>query len=229
MNTSNRQRVPFRELIASVAAEEVWEYQVAAAHECSDVTGATIDALQHPDDFPALEAAIVPGDRVALAIDPGVPQINEIIRGVMKVISQTNAGGVDIVLWDEATDETAEQLRHETDAACEVTRHISDARESLRYLAADESADPIYLNRRLVDADFILPIVTARPLDKLSGYDLSGIFPTLSDSATRIRHREARSLCSKTAANREPPHLAWLLGVQLQLGVQVTLRAMWEI
>jgi hypothetical protein len=222
MNSSDRQRVLFRELIPSVAAEQVWEYQVAMTTECRDVTKATIDALQNPTDFPSLTAAIVPGDRVAVAVDPSVPQLKEVIRGVTKAISQTDADGIDIVLWDEATDETVQHLRRESDPAVEITTHISDSRETLRYLAADESADPIYLNRRLVDADFILPIMMARPIDRLTECDLTGIFPTLSDSASRGRHRDARLSKMDGKANRDLPDLTWLLGVQLLLRIQAS-------
>lgn len=222
MNPSNRQCVLFRDLIPSVAAEQVCHYQVAATAECRDVTQATIDALQNPMDFPSLAAAIVPGDRVALAVDPSVPQLDQIIRGVTKAISQTGAGGIDLVLWDEATDETVQNLRRECDPAVEVTAHIPDSRETLRYLAADEAADPIYLNRRLVDADFILPIMMTRPIDMRTGGDVTGIFPMLSDSATRGRHRDARLSPVAEHANRNPPNLDWLLGVQLLLRIQAS-------
>ena len=222
MNPTNRQRVLFRELISSVAAEQIWEYQVALSAECRDVTKATIDALHNPADFPSLAAAIVPGDRVALAVDPSVPQLSAIIVGVTKAISQTDAGGIDVVLWDEATDELVQQLQRECDPAVDISVHLSDSRETLRYLAADEAADPIYLNRRLVDADFILPIMMLRPIDRLSGCDVTGIFPALSDSATRGRHRDARLARIDENANRNPPNLSWLLGVQLLLRVQAS-------
>ncbi len=224
MNQPKNRRVLFSDLMTSLRTEQVWEYATGESRECREVRQQTHDALQMPEDFPPLAAAIVPGDRIALAVDPNVPQVVDVVRGVIDAISQTEAASVEIVLWDEASDETVQAMTEEVSTAGNVTRHNPSARECLRYLAADESADPIYLNRRLVDADFVLPIVAARPLDKLCSHDLTGIFPALADSATRVRHRD--SLWSQPDFDfkklaSELPDIAWLLGLQVVLSVSV--------
>ena len=42
-------------------------------------------AFDHPIDFPALAHAIVADDRIALAIEPGLPQMMAIVDGVVHV------------------------------------------------------------------------------------------------------------------------------------------------
>ena len=214
------QHVQFQAKQAGLSSLQVWEYDAGTKRISRDVAGETVQALQRPDDFPPLEAAIVSGDRVALAIDPNVPQIDSVIEGVLRLLKAADVSDVELVLWDEATTETLDRL--ETVASdCTVLRHQSDVRESLSYLAADVDADPIYLNRSIVDADLVLPIVAIRPSDISQQRDFSGVYPSLSDSATRNRFDERATaavvpLGSTGSIAREVP---WLLGVQLLLTV----------
>lgn len=220
----NRPRVIFKDLIGSLVAEQIWEYEVAPAKSSDDIRKMAFAALQTPDDFPPLDAAIVPGDRVALAVDPNIPHLGEVVAGVIEAIAQTEAGGVEVVVWDEATDETIAELQNTIGDATPVIRHDPVARLSVRYLGADPAADPIYLNRHLVDADFVLPIMAARPMDKLSGHDLTGVHPALSDSAARRRYRSL-SASEKEERSSEELEISWLLGVQLLVSVRASASA----
>ncbi len=177
-----------------------------------------MEALSTPLDYPPLDAAIVPGDRVAIAIDPNVPQITEIVRGILKAVGGTDAGAIEFVLWDEANDETLQAVSDEVGDAAEVFRHCPSSRESLRYLAADESAAPVYVNRRLVDADFVLPVMSARPDDQRDSQDLAGVYPALADSSTRGRYSDAAA--DQEQHPESPPDIPWLLGVHLLLSVR---------
>ncbi len=179
-----------------------------------DVRAVTCEALLGPLDFPGLAESIVPGDHVVLAIDPNVPQIKQVVAGVIQAISQTEAGRIDVVLWDEVDDVTMETVTKEVSPSSKVIRHQGDRRRDVRYLAADESADPIYVNRLLVDADFVLPVVAARWEGKGDvAADPTGIYPLLVDSASRKRFGDP-------AATPVPAQqTAWLLGVQMHLCV----------
>ena len=202
---------------------EIWEYDAGTNRTSRDVVADTLRALTAPDDFPPIEAAIVAGDRVALAVDPNVPDVDAVIEGVLRMLHSTPAEHIEIVVWDEATDQTLQRIRV---AAGEhtVIPHQSDIRESLCYLAADVDADPIYLNRALVDADFVLPVVAIRPSNLSQRRDLTGVFPSLSDSATRTRFADkissgVASAPAMKSGNTIAEEVPWLLGVQLILGV----------
>ncbi len=202
---------------------EIWEYDAGTNRTSRDVVADTLRALTAPDDFPPIEAAIVAGDRVALAVDPNVPDVDAVIEGVLRMLHSTPAEHIEIVVWDEATDQTLRRIRA---AAGEhkVIPHQSDIRESLCYLAADVDAEPIYLNRALVDADFVLPVVAIRPSNLSQRRDLTGVFPSLSDSATRTRFADkissgVASAPAMKSGNTIAEEVPWLLGVQLILGV----------
>lgn len=223
VSVPDRPPLNFADTIASLDSGQVWQYERWPRKPLSDLPHATYHALQTPRDFPPMEAAIVPGDRVALAVDPNAPSIVEVVEGVLRALGETEAGDVDIVLWDEADDHTLARLQHEVGQATRVIRHQSSDRSSLRYLGADQDAEPVYLNRRLVDADFVLPIVVGRPHDTRAAHDLTGIFPSFADSASRSRLRRG-TFAKNHSAEEAVAHAVeprWLLGVQMMLCVMI--------
>ncbi|EKJ99419.1 hypothetical protein RBSH_05303 [Rhodopirellula baltica SH28] len=176
--------------------------------------------LQTPVDFPTVVEAIVPGDHVALAVDPNVPRVSDVLQGVLSTLVKANAGKVSVVLWHEADESLAERLQEELEAVqagqetlkpmkVEVVRHEPHRRESLRYIVADENAEAVYLAKDLVDADFTLPILSARARDAINNIDPTGIFPLFADAATQHRYQ--------TGVTTEPSEAAWLLGVQVMM------------
>lgn len=215
--------VHFQPKQAGLASVQVWEYDAGTRRTSRDVAGETIRALSAPDDFPPIEAAIVNGDHVAIAVDPNVPNVDEVVDGAIRMLQSTPADQIEVVVWEEATPETINRIKAVA-GEHRVISHESDVRDSLCYLAADVDAEPIYLNRALVDADFVLPIVAMRPTNVVDRHDLTGVFPALSDSATRIRFGEKR-LSGKASApamksgNTIAEEVPWLLGVQLILSV----------
>ena len=216
MNQRNEQKtdtgIQFSSLVKTLRCEDVVQYAGNTELSAADVPGQVNAALQAPIDFPPLEAAIVSGDHVALAVDPNVPQLCDVLLGVMKTIGATDAGEVDIVLWDEASDATIADVKDAVGESANVVRHESSVRESLRYLGADNDADPIYFSRPIVDADFVLPIIATRPRDGATQNDLTGIFPLLADSHTRARFREKN-------AWSEESQVAMMIGAQLILTI----------
>lgn len=225
MTPGNEDILRFQVKQSELSAVQVWEYDAGTRQHCRDVSAATIGALTAPDDFPPIEAAIVGGDRVALAVDPNIPDVERVIDGTLRTLRSTEAAAIEIVVWDEATEETLERIRSVA-GSCPVHCHRSSDRESLCYLAADQEALPIYLNRVLVDADFVLPLVAVRPSNVSRNRDLTGVFPALSDSATRRRYRETGDAPSASDMITPSGHtitqeVPWLLGVQLILAVMV--------
>ncbi|KAA5545179.1 DUF2088 domain-containing protein [Roseiconus nitratireducens] len=206
-----------------LASGTVWEFHASTDQTSQNVVDETIAALSAPDDFPPLGSAIVPGDRVAIAVDPNVPQIDAVLEGVLTALRDTAAEQIEIVVWDEATNETLDKIEKSAGGSL-VTRHQCDMRQTLCYLAADVNADPIYLNRALVEADLVLPIIAVRPSEVADRRDLTGVFPSLSDSATRLRFfqkvqaGEANRTAMKSG-NTIAQEVPWLLGVQLILAV----------
>ena len=221
MTASKQQTLDFSDTIRQLNHELVWEYETRTRRTCGDVAQETFACLQSPRDFPPLEQAIIPGDRVAIAVDANIPSIAKVVEGALRAVRQAGAGEIDIVVSDEASEMTLESIIRIAGDQTRVSRHECSKRESLRYLGADEGADPIYLNRWLVDADFVLPIAAVRTLDAVCDSDLTGIFPTFSDSRARARclahHAGAKAQNQDESNSSEQP--AWLLGIQIMLCV----------
>ncbi|TWT74244.1 transcriptional regulator [Allorhodopirellula solitaria] len=192
-------------------------------------------SLRTPLDYPDIRNAILAGDHVALAVDPNVPRVAEVIAGVLRVLESCQAGRVSIVLWQEASDACYQALTErfqtgipsdaiskdsETDrgvtsgghAAVTVTRHLPRDRREMRYVAADADAEAVYLARDLVDADFTLPIVAARACDAAERMDKANVFPMFADASTMQRYQTTVSL---EESERMAQEVGWLLGVQL--------------
>lgn len=212
--------VDFAPLLSALRSRHVGEFDRGCGTTCQDITQATFEALQKPIDFPPIESAIVPGDRVALAVDPNVPAVAQVVMGAIKTVGQTDAEAIDVVLGDEARQETIDAIRDTVGDQANVVVHHSSDRDGLRYLAADAAADPIYLNRYLVDADFVLPIVVGRPADANSHFDLSGVYPAFADSASRYRYQTEPSATDQ--ANHGSFDTTWSLGVHLVLSLLPT-------
>jgi hypothetical protein len=223
--------VDFSRLMGNLGNEQVWEYEAVSKRTCNEPASEAFNALQSPLDFPPLDAAIVPGDHVALAVDPNVPAIDDVIRGVVDALRRAGAGEIDVVVSDEANEKTLASIAQQAEQ-CEpplrVIRHSGSQREDLRYLGADQSAEPIYLNRWLVDADFVLPIAAGRAGDVDCESDLTGIFPAFADSRARRRFLTQRGESAPEGpvgfgSSEEP---AWLLGIQLMMSVTANQRGL---
>lgn len=190
----------------------------------SDPAAAACEALVHPLDFPPLSKAVVPGDRIVLAVDHGIPQIEQLIWGVVQALLDAGAHAQDItvVLSPDSAAEAPGVFLSATPAAVrrDLAAVLHDPRDTrgLCYLAAAKDGKPIYFNRRIFDADLVVPIGVSR-LENSFGYVgvHAGIFPAFSDEATRARFRvparrewAVRSQRQQEAADEA----AWLLGVQ---------------
>ncbi|MEZ6091213.1 MAG: lactate racemase domain-containing protein [Pirellulaceae bacterium] len=124
----------------------------------SDPRQAMRQALLSPEDFPALNQAIVQGDSIAIAVDPNLPDLIACVIGALDAIGSETAGSIHVLLGEDGTTAMLERLTEAIGDRATVLTHDPDNQEALGYLAASEAADPIYLNRLLLEADFVLPL-----------------------------------------------------------------------
>ena len=207
----------FDAAVASTASDSIVNVSPFQSSRLSDVSVAAYEALLSPSDFPGIVDAVVPGDHVVLAIDPNVPRVVDVLRGVMRALSETEAGRVDVVLWDEATEPMIESLAAEIGPTGKILRHQGASRKDVRYLAADDGGYPVYLNRLLVDADLVIPIAVCHLGFGDAHFDATGIYPMLVDSASRRRAlQNERSGAPDSVDGKDPP-ASWLLGVQMMI------------
>jgi len=172
-------------------------------------------ALEAPQGYPPLRQNVVPGDRVAIALDPDLAGPRAILDVVTDVLE---AAGVepDAITIVEAVRHNDPPVSGERGEVFEV--HDPSDRDRLAYLATTAKGSRVYLNRTLTDADVVIPVGLLRR-DPLVGSHgpWSVLFPGLSDAETRASHRLSRD--AGATADDEAFEVGWLLGSQFQVGV----------
>lgn len=183
-------------------------------------------AIREPIGFPSLDTAVVPGDSLVFALDPSVPKLPIILAAAIKWFTERGASlnNLSAVVAMPGV-AAAEEIRAHLEKAginIDVQAHDADDAEQLAYLAANESSDAIYLNRRLVDADVVIPITCARHDSSLDGLGTFAVFPLLSDRKTLGRFYSFEKL--RTDDKRQTlrdwsEQASWWLGVLASMQV----------
>jgi len=159
--------------------------------------------LESPLDFPPLRQAVIPGDRVVLALDGGTPRAASLVAAVWKVLSKSGVAPDDVLVIQTpaATDTTSSDPRVKLPASIrrKMAWKVHDANdddEAFAYLGATASGERIFLAREVVDADIAVSIGVLG-FDPVIGYrgTSSVFYPGLSNAETRMRalgqgHRE---------------------------------------
>ena len=220
MSLTDKSNLNFDPHLPCITSACCIEDQPAADGDCPDSFQATVSALNGPADFPPMTAAIVPGDHVAIALDPNTPEVCRILAGVLQVLQESDAETVSVIVSDEVSDRVFADICSVAGDTVQVEIHRPSDREALRFLGPDSLAHPMYLSRLVVDADFVLPITTGRCGDLDRQHDLFGFFPSFSDSASRLRSMSLPNAIEPDATDPHEP--AWALGAQLILCVTAT-------
>lgn len=193
----------------------------------ADVAVAADRALAQPLDYPRLAEAVLPGDRIALALSDGVPQAATVVSRTIQTLVEAGVVTENIAIVTTRRQAGGEHdliggLPGDLRSSVEVVRHDPDHRESLSYLAASAAGDPIYVNRAIHDADVVITIGCIRHEDALGYYGIhSTLFPAFSDtdSIKRFRAPKANEPAERARLVKLTKEVGWLLGTQFTLQV----------
>jgi len=209
----------------------VANYDAPRGAPLPDLRASVRTALAQPLDFPPLAQAAVPGDRVVLALEAGVPQAPVVIAEVFNALSCRGVDAGEMTILRTQADERAavpdprELLPAADRGRVSLEVHDPKARDRLGYLAAGGDHEPVYLNRLLCEADLVVPIGCLRCDGALGYYGMhGGIFPAFSDGASIDRvvaaHDDAKHRSRDSVRERQRiAEVGWLLGVQLTVQV----------
>ncbi|QEG41667.1 nickel-dependent lactate racemase family protein [Roseimaritima ulvae] len=199
-----------------------WDFMPSGFQRLSDPRPAARAAVEQPLDFPPLSEVVVPGDSVTIAVDPNVPDLQDVVAGIVDALPLGDLGDVIVLLNEEALESTLEALREVLPEAVVVKQHDAATQDAMAYLAANQAGDPLYLNRDLTFADLVIPVVLTRPHGSLDpDWVYGGIAPALADATSRRRYRYDL-LMRRQQEQVEPRQVAWLLGYQLMVAVTPT-------
>lgn len=192
----------------------------------SDPAAAVKEALSEPVHYPPLSRAVVPGDRVVVAMDPDVPQAGPLASGVVQALMESVVEAENITIVQTERHLCRDDMRAWLPAGAEqVSLAVHDpADESqLAYLATAADDTAIVLNRLLCDADLVIPVNLLRPESTpLYAGPYAGICPTFSDVHTQQQFRGPEAMGSSEQRRRlweKANEVAWFLGIQLTVQV----------
>lgn len=192
-----------------------------------DPSAAMAAALTEPLDMPALRHCVVPGDQIALALDAGLPQAPSLVAGVVSTLLESGVepGQITLLRTMEDAKASAEDPREALPCGVaeqiELVTHDPACRDEMRYLAATRDGRPIYLNRRIHEADLVLPIGCLRIGAAPQYFGMhGGLYPAFSDQRTQRRFRTPGLKVARLRQLRhETDEVAWLLGLSMTIEV----------
>jgi nickel-dependent lactate racemase len=172
------------------------------------------DALEAPFHFEPMRRAMTPDDRVAIVLDADLPQAAALIAGVLDHLATANIApaAVSVITPPGSRETWIDDL---PDEFADVTAETHDPadRKKLAYLATTKGGRRVYLNRTLVESDFIIALTGRRfdPVRRYAGAEVA-IFPSLSDEETIAANAGPYSKQHPWPGREESHEVAWLLG-----------------
>jgi nickel-dependent lactate racemase len=196
-----------------------------------EISPAIRAALAEPLEFPPLARATVPGDKIVLALEPGLPQAATLISALVDYLVEAGAAAADITILctkadlDARGDDPRRLVAAELREKVQLRTHDPDHRDELRYLAATpKKGRPIYLNRSICDADLVVTVGCLRCEPALGYHGVNGtLYPTYSDTKSLQRFRNPNLIGAsadlQTRARHEVDRIGWLAGTQFTVQV----------
>ncbi|MFN0196440.1 MAG: lactate racemase domain-containing protein [Planctomycetaceae bacterium] len=198
--------------------------------EVPDIRQAVRNALQRPLDFPPVEQAIVPGDRITIALDRHTPCGAEIIAEVWDLFSHRGISPEDIYILQPVSmdrrrlSDPRSQLPENVRSLVRWGIHDPTDKARQAFLANTSTGERVYLAREVVDADFVFPIGVMQydPVLGISGTS-SVFFPGMStvDAISKARGEGHWELSPEDdrPLRQMMDEIGWLLGTQVTLQV----------
>ncbi|MBL9089780.1 MAG: hypothetical protein JNL96_01050 [Planctomycetaceae bacterium] len=199
------------------------------------------ETLERPLEFPSLEQAVLAGDKVTIAVEPGLPRAVEIVTAVAQRLIDAGVAFDDLTILTGDAEIGADAIRVRAaratvpptpspaasdDAertAIRVERHDPADRGKLGFLSNTRSGRPVYLNRLLTDADLTIPVGCFRGPEGWSYRGVfGGLYPTFSDRETQTRFRNPHLLDADDETFAKSQHEIDLIG--WQSGTQFTVQ-----
>jgi nickel-dependent lactate racemase len=199
----------------------------------ADLPAAVRSALRAPLEFPPLEQAVIPDDRVVIALAAGTPGAATLVAACWEALERRGVRPAQVtVLASESTDgaegEPLADPRAEIRAAVReqvvLRRHRPGEVAECHYLASTANGERIYLAGELIEAEVVVSI-GAIGYDAIIGYrgTSSVFYPGLSsaEAVAKTRgqgHQELRPDDGRPL-RQMVDEIGWLLGAEFTVQV----------
>ena len=201
----------------------LWQFRGPPA--LTDPAAAIAEALINPLDFPALQKALVPDDKVTVVLDRDVPSAAELVAGMWTVCQGAGIAPENLLILQPISLtglRPADPRRLLPESVRNLVAwkiHDPTDTDEIGYLASSSDGERIYLARAVLDADFVLPIGRLG-FDPVQGRRsaISSFYPGLSNAEAFAKSRGQGH--SELGPDDERPigqriqEIGWLVGVQ---------------
>lgn len=182
-----------------------------------EVAEQTAAALREPLGLPPLATCVLPEDRFAVAVAAGTPHAAEIVAGILTALAGIGVEREQVAIVSADAADTKHLLTTLPEEAaggvCFETHDPSDD-GNLCFAGATHAERPLMFNRRLVEAEVVLPVSCAEIAADASVF--SGLFPAFSDKLSQQRLLAAAGSKSRDQTLRtEADEAGWMLGVMI--------------
>lgn len=196
----------------------------------TDIAGALRESFRSPVEFPQLQQACVPGDRVVIALDRATPRADAILVMLWQQLAMSGVAAEDITIlqsgsWTPASSvDPRSLLPGEVQQAMQVEIHDPTDTQSCGYLATTAAGDRIYLARRILEADLVIPVGPVK-FDPILGHrgEASVIYPAFSNVEAIKRSlgfgHDELSPDDLRPLRQQVDEVGWLLGIQFVVSV----------
>jgi len=207
--------------------ENVTELKVSGVPTEDSIEVLIARAFEEPLEFPPLQLALIDDDHIAIAIEDGLPEANTIACAIVRYLVQhgTRQEMITIVLGSDSQDwrdRLVAELHSIEMGNIKVVKHEPTHHDSHGYIAASASADPIYIQRDLVEAEVVLPIYCVRTPNSPSASDKYGMSPSFADATTQHRWNLAwldDNTHHMHLQEKLSHEIGWLMGIQFAVAV----------
>ncbi len=160
-----------------------------------DARAVVAGAMASPLGFPPLSEAVVPGDRVAIALGVGIPDLPAVAVGIVEAVESAGVepSHITLVAADPADAEALLANRETLPGGATVLLHDPKDEKELCYAGVTREDDAsLLVNRALFDADLAIPVSCARSpgdCENRGAYD--GLYPAFSDADCLKQYRRS--------------------------------------
>lgn len=182
-------------------------------------------ALNEPLEYPGVERAVVPGDRIAIVVDPETPCWADIIAALRKRLLSAGieSDAIRVVLNREISEQDL-PANLSSAAVGTVISHSEAMQGRSVYLASTAEGQRIYLPEEIGEADFIIS-VGPFGFDEQWGYrgTCSIIYPCFASQEEQAKFHTGsqQDLTPETSRGTRQTidEVGWLLGLQYTVQV----------
>jgi len=161
-------------------------------------------ALEKPFGFEPLRRALTPGDRITVVLDPLLPQLPALLGELFAHLASAGVSSETVsILTPPGT--AASWIEGLTVTGFRSEVHDPADAKNLGYLASTVAGRRVYLNRAIIDGDFVI-VLAGRGYDPRLGYTgaETALFPAFSNVEVRDEFAGQVVLSAPNAAEPGP-------------------------